>query len=153
MPKFSYALGNSKISVVCEKGPKTKVAQPNEVYAYWQEHVYPAMHNENKEHLWVFATNNQNRIIAWELNSLGGINSTVADIRTIFQFLLVSGAASFFIIHNHPSGELTPSIEDLRITREIVSASKLLNLRFIDHLVVTPTQFYSMRQTGVVNFD
>ena len=123
MPSFSYALGNSRISVVCEKGPKTKVSQPPEVHAYWKEHLFPLMHNENKEHLWVLALNNHNRITAWELNSLGGIASTVADIRTIFQFLLINGATAF------------------------------LNICFQDHLIVSPDAFYSLRQAGLVSCD
>ena len=153
MPSFSYALGNSRISVVCEKGPKTKVSQPPEVHAYWKEHLFPLMHNENKEHLWVLALNNHNRITAWELNSLGGIASTVADIRTIFQFLLINGATAFLLIHNHPTGDLTPSMEDLKMTRDIIAGGKLLNICFQDHLIVSPDAFYSLRQAGLVSCD
>jgi DNA repair protein RadC len=91
--------------------------------------------------------------MAWDLSSLGGINSTVADCRTIFQFLLINGATCFILIHNHPTGELTPSMEDLKMTRDIIAGGKLINLRFHDHLIVSPDAFYSLRQAGLVSVD
>jgi len=75
--------------------------------------------------------------------SSGGSAGTILDPKIIFATALKSCAANFTIAHNHPSGNLQPSKEDLNITKRIIEAGKLLDLRLFDHLIITTDGFYS----------
>ena len=80
----------------------------------------------------------------------GGIECVSVDIRLIFQTALLANASCFIICHNHPSGNLQPSIEDRNLTRTIHEAGKLLNIILIDHIIVTSEGYYSFSDNGIL---
>jgi DNA repair protein RadC len=80
--------------------------------------------------------------------SSGGINSTVLDLKMIFATALKACASAIILAHNHPSGEVSPSQEDIRITKRIEEAGKILGIELADHLIITPTKFLSMGSEG-----
>ena len=93
--------------------------------------------------------NGANRLLGIYEVSKGGITSTVVDIRLILSVALKSAATGIILAHNHPSGNLQPSIQDKDITKKIQEASKLLDLTLFDHLIViSDSAYYSFADEG-----
>lgn len=92
----------------------------------------------------VLLLNNSNKIIGYSTISEGGLTSTIVDVRMILQTALVCNATSIIITHNHPSGNPHPSIHDDNLTKKIKSVCELMDIRLLDHIIVTPYDcFYS----------
>lgn len=97
----------------------------------------------------VLLLNNSNKIIGYTTISEGGLTSTIVDVRMILQTALVSNATSIILTHNHPSGNPRPSIHDDNLTKKIKSACELMDIRLLDHIIVTPhDSFYSYCNEG-----
>ena len=102
-----------------------------------------------KETFKVLLLNNANKIIGYTTISEGGLTSTIVDVRMILQTALVSNATSIILTHNHPSGNPHPSIHDDNLTKKIKSACELMDIRLLDHIIVTPyDSFYSCCDEG-----
>lgn len=86
----------------------------------------------------------------WFLASQGGINYSVVDVRTIFAAALNCLATSILICHNHPSGQLNPSKEDIAMTKKIKEAGEILQIRLMDHIVLTETGYTSFNDEGLL---
>ncbi|MEW6687317.1 MAG: JAB domain-containing protein [Candidatus Edwardsbacteria bacterium] len=102
---------------------------------------YQVLKNDNpidqdKEHFWAVGLNTRNKIKYTELVSLGTLNSSLVHPREIFRLAIFKGVAQLIVIHNHPSGSLEPSEDDLEITKKLVQAGKLLGIELIDHLII-----------------
>lgn len=102
-----------------------------------------------KETFKVLLLNNSNKIIGYTTISEGGLTSTIVDVRVIIQTALVCNATSIIITHNHPSGNPIPSGQDDSLTKKIKSACELMDIRLLDHIIVTPyDSFYSYCNEG-----
>lgn len=86
--------------------------------------------------------------ISWVQLSQGGTSGTVADIKLIFAHALLCGASAIICVHNHPSGCLTPSSADFEITRKIKDGGNLLDVKLLDHLILTAKGYYSFADEG-----
>ena len=94
--------------------------------------------------------NRSNRVLGVYELSVGGITGTVVDIRLLLSVALKIAATSIILCHNHPSGSLKPSAQDKDITRKIMMACGLFDIKVVDHLIVTPDRkFLSMAEEGV----
>lgn len=82
--------------------------------------------------------------------STGGITGCIVDARIVFSTALKARASSIILSHNHPSGNLTPSNEDINITKKLVEAGKLLDIHVIEHMIVTPHSYYSFADNGLL---
>ncbi|RZK12928.1 MAG: hypothetical protein EOO43_18375 [Flavobacterium sp.] len=82
--------------------------------------------------------------------STGGGGSTVMDSRVIFSIALKATATSIILAHNHPSGNLRPSSEDIRITEKLKQAAKLLGIELHDHLIITENNYFSMAEEAYI---
>ncbi len=91
----------------------------------------------------IILLNNSNRVLGLFEVSSGGTSGTVADPKLIFAAALKANASGIILAHNHPSGGVSPSQADISITKKIVEAGKLLDIRVLDHLIVTPEAYYS----------
>lgn len=80
--------------------------------------------------------------------SKGGINQCIVDIRHIYSIALKVNATAILVVHNHPSGNLIPSKADIKITAEIASAGKFLNIELLDHLIITKNSYYSFEDNA-----
>jgi len=83
--------------------------------------------------------------------SLGGISEAIVDLRMIFQVALLANASSLVCVHNHPSGNVQPSIEDDLMTFKILAASKVMNIELVDHLIISDYRYYSYADCGRFN--
>jgi DNA repair protein RadC len=96
----------------------------------------------------VLFLNHGNYVIHFEIVSSGGLSATVADPRIILKKALEQGAAKLVLCHNHPSGNLAPSREDLRLTDKLCQAAMLLDMRILDHIIVSREGFVSFADEG-----
>jgi DNA repair protein RadC len=106
------------------------------------------MEDLNHEVFWVIYLNQNNRIIGMERISEGGMTGTVIDVRILLRKALERLACGIVIAHNHPSGNLVPSEPDLKITRQIEHACKLIDVALMDHLIIGASGYYSFKDEG-----
>lgn len=101
------------------------------------------------EEFWILYLNNSNKIISKRQLSIGGITGTIVDVRLVFKNALELGAVSLILCHNHPSGTLKPSEADLQITKKIKTAGESLEIKVLDHLIVTENSYFSFVDEGI----
>ena len=115
--------------------------------------VFEIMHPEigelSHEEFWVLFLNNSNAVISKSQLSKGGITGTSVDIRLIFKLALENSATGLFLCHNQPSGNLKPSDADKKITRKICDAGDNLDVKVLDHLIITESKYYSFVDEGI----
>jgi len=102
--------------------------------------------DRDKEHFWVLHLDVRNRIKLIELVSLGTLNSSIVHPREVFTSAVGERSAQIIISHNHPSGEHTPSDDDIGLTKRLVKAGELLGIALLDHVIVTSTGYTSMKE-------
>lgn len=103
-----------------------------------------------QEHLWVLLADTRNRWLATEKIYKGSLNSSTVRIGELFKPAILRNAASILLVHNHPSGDPTPSPEDIALTRGVVQVGKLLDIEVLDHIVIGNHQNYvSFKQRGL----
>jgi DNA repair protein RadC len=102
------------------------------------------------EEFWVIYLNRNNRIIKSENLSKGGVAGTVVDQKIIFKRALQLLASSIVLAHNHPSGNLRPSQEDLKITKKIKAGAEILGLKVLDHLIISEEGYFSFSDEGIL---
>lgn len=105
--------------------------------------------DRGREHFWVLSLSNDNRVMLLELISLGSMNKTIVEPTEVFSFALQKRAAKIIIVHNHPSGELTPSADDIDLTDRLIQVGKIVNCPVIDHLIITVEDYMSFADTGL----
>ena len=102
------------------------------------------------EEFWVISLNQSAKLIKKVRISVGGITQTSADIRLIMRVLIDTRATQFAAVHNHPSGNIRPSNEDKKLTEQLKKAAGLLNIRMIDHVIITHGGYYSFGDEGLI---
>lgn len=113
------------------------------------EIMKPLMMDLPHEEFWLIMLNRANLVIKKELISRGGVSGTVVDTKIIFKTAIGNHASSIIICHNHPSGNLKPSDADLKITKNIKEAGKIMEIPLLDHLIITDNGFYSFADEGL----
>lgn len=112
--------------------------------------LHPIIGDNMIEEFWVVFLNQSHTILHKEKISQGGITGTVVDMRLIFKQALELNAVSLIISHNHPSGNTQPSKADLQLTQEIKDGGNLLNIKLIDHLIITQSSYLSFADEGLL---
>ncbi len=102
-----------------------------------------------QEHFLVCSLDRHNHMIGVQTVSMGSVAATQVRIVEVFRSAILCNACAIIVAHNHPSGDCTPSPEDIAVTREIVQAGKLLDVQVIDHLVIGYKQFASLKERGL----
>ena len=137
-----------KIKAVLELGKRIQDEFPSDqYYCNCSKDVYqlfrPVLSFLDHEEFWVAYLNHQNRVLLHYCLSKGGINVTTVDIRLLFKRAIEVGATAFVMAHNHPSGKLIPSQADIEMTNKIKTAAAHLDLKLLDHLIVSEKQYFS----------
>lgn len=101
------------------------------------------------EEFWIIYMNNSNKVIAKSQLSKGGITGTLVDVRIVFKTALEMGATALILCHNHPSGTLIPSDADKQITKKLKLAGDSLEIKVLDHLIVTEKNYFSFADEGI----
>lgn len=105
---------------------------PEDVARY----MFPRIGREQKEHFIVILLNTKNHIIGYKVISVGSLTASVVHPREVFEVATKNHAASMIIGHNHPSGDPSPSREDIAITRRLVQAGEIMDIKVLDHIIV-----------------
>jgi len=102
-----------------------------------------------QEQLWVLILDTRNRVIATERLYKGSLNSSTVRVGELFKAAIQKNAASIILVHNHPSGDPTPSPEDINLTRAACAAGKLMDIEVLDHLVIGGSRFVSLKDRNL----
>ena len=101
--------------------------------------------NERKEHFYVLLFDQKMNFFKVKELFKGTVSEVEVHIREVFKEAIIESASFIIVMHNHPSGDTTPSKEDIDITNKLIEASKILNIKFIDHIIISSERFYSFR--------
>lgn len=112
--------------------------------------LHPYLGDLQTEQFWAIFLNQNNRILGKVQLSSGGINQSVVDVRILFKNALEHFATGIVVAHNHPSGNLKPSQEDLKITKQITEAGKLLNIQLLDHVIISQNSYFSFADESLL---
>lgn len=115
--------------------------------------VMDELRDKKNEHFMVLLLNSRHEIIKISKVSIGGIASAPADPMTVFYPVVKHGAAGVILIHNHPSGDPSPSEDDIKITHQLMRAGELLGTKVIDHIIIGDGEFSSLKSSGLMNID
>jgi DNA repair protein RadC len=107
--------------------------------------------DRDKEHFWAIGLNSANSISYIELVTLGILNSSLVHPREVFRFAILKGVAAIVVAHNHPSGNIIPSIQDKEITTKLVASGKILDIPVLDHVIITSYGHYSFSDEGLLD--
>jgi DNA repair protein RadC len=150
-------MGNAKaaqVKAAIELGNRLRLEAPDEKPAIHSPAdaaalVQYEMAGLTQEHLWVINLDTRNRLLNIEKVYIGSLNSSMVRVGELFRTAIQRNAASIIVVHNHPSGDPTPSPEDIALTKSIVQAGKLLDIDLLDHLVIGQNKFVSMKERGL----
>jgi DNA repair protein RadC len=125
---------------------REKIVSSKSVFAMMQPQMIDLPHEE----FWLIMLNRASCVIKKELISRGGVSGTVVDTKIIFKTAIENHASSIIICHNHPSGNLKPSDADIKITKNIKEAGRIMEIYLADHLIITDNGFYSFSDEGMM---
>lgn len=126
----------------------TSIKSPDNVAEFATE--YLTMHELPEEFLYMVCLNTKNKIIGVFELSHGNVNSSIFGVREMFQKALLANAVSIILLHNHPSGDCTPSSEDIKATERAIEAGKIVGVDVLDHIIIGDRDFISLRQKGYI---
>lgn len=110
----------------------------------------PLLRDEVKEQFIVVCLNSANKVIRYEIISIGNLNSSVVHPREIFKVAVENNAASIILLHNHPSGNTEPSNEDISITKKIAEAGKIMDIPVFDHVIIAGNNYTSFVEKRLI---
>jgi DNA repair protein RadC len=118
---------------------------PSQVYE-----TFTFLMKETKEHFMTLHLDGKNRIIAMDIVSIGSLNQSIVHPRSVFMTACLSNAAAIILVHQHPSGDSTPSAEDIAITRRLKEAGEIMGIKILDHIIVGDGEYLSFVERGLL---
>jgi DNA repair protein RadC len=125
---------------------KPKINSSKSVFNLMQPIIGDLPHEE----FWVLYVNNSNTVLAKSQISKGGLTATVVDVRLILKKAIELASVGLVVCHNHPSGKLTPSEADKQLTQKLKNASATLDIKLLDHLIITEKDYFSFADEGIL---
>lgn len=141
---IAAALELGRRRAASERSRKSAIANSRDVHAIFFPHLADLPHEE----LWIALTNAAGIVVGKNKISRGGATETSADIRMIMHAAIQALASGILICHNHPSGRITPSPDDDRLTARVKEAAQLMNMKLLDHLIIADNEYYSYADEG-----
>jgi DNA repair protein RadC len=111
--------------------------------------LMPEMAHLEQEHLRVVLLNTKNQVLAAPKVYVGSLNTSVVRVAELFREAIRQNSAAVIVVHNHPSGDPTPSPEDVAVTRQLAEAGELLDIEVLDHLVIGHQRYVSLKERGL----
>jgi DNA repair protein RadC len=112
--------------------------------------VMEEMRHLDREHFRALLLNTKHRVIATRNISVGGLNSSLVHPRELFKECIRASCAAVILVHNHPSGDPQPSQDDIRVTKRLREAGRLLGIEVLDHIIIGDNSFRSLKELGVL---
>ena len=125
-----------------------KIQCPNDVFNIAQNVIRAGEYPE--ENLWLMTLDAKNNITGIFTVSTGILTSSLVHPREVFKRAVLQNAASIVICHNHPSGDITPSQDDVNITKRLYDAGKILGIELLDHIIIGDNSYTSLKERGVI---
>jgi len=142
---MNYIIKKGLRFMMVKEATDTKLMSPKKVYEFMQAEA-----KIDRECAWVLHFNTKLQLIEKELVSMGTLDFTPLHPREVFKGAIISGSDSIMIIHNHPSGDLTPSQEDLRIAERLKEAGKILGIEVRDFIIISSKGYTSFAEEGIL---
>lgn len=144
--QIKAALELGRRMVLSLKPEGISLTSPREVANFLMEE----MRFYNKEYFKIILLNTKNQLISLEDISVGSLNSSIVHPREIFHYPVKKSAAAIILVHNHPSGDPTPSREDLDVTGRLVEAGEILGIKVLDHIIIGEGKHLSFKEKGLI---
>jgi len=125
---------------------KKKITSPDDI----AEIFIPLLRDEVKENFIIVCLNSSNQIIMYEIISIGNLNSSIVHPREVFKVAIDNNSANIFLIHNHPSGNIEPSSEDIAITKKLIEAGNIFEIKVLDHLIIAGDNYSSFVENRII---
>ena len=125
-----------------------KIYSSNSIYEYYQDKLKDKL----QEHFYCVYLDTKNHIIKDKLLFIGTINESLIHPREIFKEAYLLSASSIICVHNHPSGNVTPSNNDIVMTKQLIEVGKILGIKVLDHIIIGKNNYYSFNDNSLVNF-
>lgn len=139
------------MNVRLSKEQKVRIMNSDDVYSIMQQVLLRENKiRRNQEHFWVIGLNNAHKILFIELVSLGAVNRVAVDPPDVFRMAIYKLAVKMILVHNHPSGNLTPSKADEDFTDRLIKVGKLIKIQVIEHLIITEDNYTSLADNGTI---
>ncbi len=126
--------------------PKKKITAPCDAFDLFS----PLFKEEPTERFIVILLSTYNRVVGYDIVSIGSLNASVVDPRGVFRSAIVANCANIILAHNHPSGNLEPSNEDISLTKTLVEAGKIIGITIFDHLIFAEDRFTSFVERRLI---
>ena len=123
---------------------RKSISQPSDVLGWLGE-----VRTSDREQFVCLHLDARNHVNAMEIVSTGSLNASLVHPREVFKAAILNNAASIILAHNHPSGDVTPSREDIELTRRMIQAGEIMGIEVLDHIIAGPERFLSMKEAGV----
>lgn len=120
------------------------VKAPKDIYRLMRRRLKDA----DREHFYAIMLSTKNTVLAIELVSIGSLNASIVHPREILKPAIKVSAASIILVHNHPTGDPTPSREDIEFTRRFAKCGELIGIELLDHIVLGDGRFQSLKEAG-----
>ncbi len=146
---IDYTVGEVELSYKPKFKSLHKVASSEDAYKYLLS-TYKEGTICYKEYFKVLFLNQDNQVLGYTLISEGGITDTTVDVRVILQAALLTNSVAIILAHNHPSGNLKPSRQDMEITKKVRDAAQLMRIKVLDHIILTDAKYYSFADGGML---
>ncbi|MBT1073491.1 RadC family protein [Pelotalea chapellei] len=135
--------------IVCENLPSylstDRFISPHQVFEMFRDLIC-----ETKEHFLALHLDGKNKIVCFDRVSVGSLNQSIVHPREVFKSAILSSAAALILVHNHPTGDPSPSAEDRAITKRLSEAGELIGIRVLDHLIVGDGKYVSFVEQGLL---
>ena len=144
---IDYTVGEVELTYKSTSKSRNKIYSSEDAYKY----LLPTYKKGTicyKEYFKVLFLNQANQVLGYTLISEGGITETSVDVRVILQAALLTNSVAIILAHNHPSGNLKPSRQDMEITKQVKDAARLMRITVTDHLILTNAGYYSFSDEG-----
>jgi DNA repair protein RadC len=146
----SHELAEIKVSYKSKQKSKIKVSSSKDAFNILFD-LFDKDTIEYQEQFYLLLLSYSNRVLGWVKLSLGGTTGTVVDPKIVFSIALKTNASGLIMSHNHPSGNLSPSDGDQRLTKKLLEAGRLLDIKLLDHLIVTSEEtYFSFADDGIL---
>jgi len=139
--KAAFELAN-RLEDHAEAGQKPLVKTPEDIVAL----VNSRLKGKKKEHFWALLLDTRGRLIKISEISVGSLDSSIVHPREVFKEAISASAASVIFVHNHPSGDPTPSEDDIKLTKRLVEAGEIMGIDVLDHIIIGDKEYLSLKR-------
>jgi DNA repair protein RadC len=140
------------MTIKLSRSQKIKVITANDMFPIMRDILlHENKIDRDKEHFWLVCLSNNNTILMIELISLGSVNMAIVEPMDVFSFALQKRAVKLIMVHNHPSGEMRPSLSDIELTERMYAIGRFIRVPVIEHLIISEKTFFSFMEAGIMD--